>query len=302
MMILTTTDTGLLGSNIKFDYALNRDNCDLHDYKSVLSIIKEVNPSGIIHFAGRLQPASQGIYRNNHGILDNNLRIDLNITRAAVECKIQNVLCISSISAYGEISDLPYKEEDIFKGDSNRKYYGYSTSKRLTIDLNRSVRLDTGWNYKTILLGNIYGPFEKFNSEGTIVGKTIGMIQNCIENSEDLHFWGDGKELRSLSYVRDLKSLMAMILIDEDCPGELNSGSGELITIYDLVHLIAKVMNFSGKIVFNGVNADASHSSKFADLSLFQAHYPRFQFTPLEEGLRETVEWFRHKKGSLENH
>ena len=152
MMILTTTDTGLLGSNIKFDYALNRDNCDLHDYKSVLSIIKEVNPSGIIHFAGRLQPASQGSYRNNHGILDNNLRIDLNIIRAAVECKIQNVLCISSISAYGEISDLPYKEEDIFKGDSNRKYYGYSTSKRLTIDLNRSVRLDTGWNYKTILL------------------------------------------------------------------------------------------------------------------------------------------------------
>jgi GDP-L-fucose synthase len=296
-MILTTTDTGLLGSNIQFDYALNRDHCDLHDYKSVSSIIKEVNPSGIIHFAGRLQPASQVSYSNHHGILDNNLRIDLNIIRAAVENKIRNVLSISSISAYGEMSELPYKVEDLFKGDSNRKYYGYSTSKRLTIDLNRTVRLDTGWNYKTILLGNIFGPFEKFNSEGTIVGKTIGMIENCIENSEDLHLWGDGKELRSLTYVKDLKSLMAMILIDEDCPGELNSGNGELISISDLVHLIAKVMNFSGKIKFNGVNASTSHSSKFADLSLFQAQYPKFQFTPLEEGLRETVEWFRHNKG-----
>jgi GDP-L-fucose synthase len=263
--------------------------------------MKEVGPSALIHFAGKLQPASQEGFSNHQGIIDNNSRIDLNILSAAVECEIQNVLCISSISAYGESSKLPYSEEEIFNGDSNSKHYGYSTSKRFTIELTKSVRLDTGWNFKTILLGNVFGPFEKFNSEGTIVGKTINMIQNCIENSEDLRLWGDGMEMRSLTYVKDLRQLMPMILRDKDCPGELNVGNGELISIYDLVHLIAKVMNFSGRIVFKGSNSSVHNSSKYADLSLFQARYPNFQFTTLEEGLNETVQWYRETINSLEN-
>lgn len=300
-MILTTTETGLLGSNLKFDHSLNRENCDLHDYASVLKVIKEISPDGLIHFAGKLQPASQVGFSNHLGIIENNSKIDLNILSAAVKCKIQNVLCVSSISAYGDSSNLPYREIDIFNGDSNQKYYGYATSKRFTIELAKSVRLDTGWNYKTILLGNVFGPFEKFNSEGTIVGKTIDMIQNCIRNSEDLHLWGDGKELRSLTYVKDLKPLMEIILTDLDCPGELNVGSKELISIHDLVHLIAKIMNFSGKIEFMGTNDGVPNSSKFPDLSLFQGKYPEFQFTALEVGLKETVKWYLEKINSLEN-
>ena len=78
-------------------------------------------------------------------------------------------------------------------------------------------------------------------------------------------------------------------------------GNGELISIYELVHLIAKVMDFSGRIIFKGSDASVRNSSKYADLSMFQALYPKFQFTTLEEGLRETVQWYRVKANALEN-
>jgi len=205
-------------------------------------------------------------------------------------------LCISSVSAYGERASLPYKETEIRKGEPNINYFGYSSSKRLTLELTRSARLDTGWNYKSIILGNIYGPYEKFNLGGTIVGKTIFMIDSCIRDSKDLHMWGDGKELRNLTYVKDLKKIMSTVLADKTCPDQINVGSGQLISIYDLVHLIAKFMDFSGRIVFSRNNSTSPTSSKFADLTEFQARYPQLKFTNIEEGLIDTIKWFRNSK------
>lgn len=114
-----------------------------------------------------------------------------------------------------------------------------------------------------------------------------------MKNSKDLVLWGDGKELRSLTYVKDLQELMSMVLRDENSPIEMNVRNGELVSIHDLVHLIARLMDFSGRIIFSGDNASPT-SSKFAGLALFSSKYPQFKFTSLEDGLVETIEWFRH--------
>lgn len=294
MKIVTTSKSGLIGSNVKFDDVISRENCDFMNFQSCKSALIDMSPDAVVHFAGKLQPSQSERFRDNLGILVNNAKIDLNVISACVSLEIKNLLTISSVSAYGEHASLPFKEREIFKGNPNTNYYGYSSSKRLTLDITKSAQLDTDWNYKSILLGNIYGPFEKFNLEGTIVGKSIFMIDQCMKNSRDLVLWGDGKELRSLTYVKDLKEVMQIVLVDKNSPFEMNVGNGELVSIRDLVHLIAKLMDFSGRIIFSGGNAESPTSSKFADLALFNAKYPHFNFTSLEDGLVETIEWFRH--------
>lgn len=294
MKVVTTSKSGLIGSNVKFDDAISRENCDFSNFKSCKSALIEMNPDAVVHFAGKLQPSQNERFKDNLGILVNNANIDLNIISACVSLEIKNFLSISSVSAYGVHASLPYKEREILKGNSNINYYGYSSSKRLTLDLTKSAQLDTEWNYKSILLGNIYGPFEKFNLEGTIVGKTIFLIDQCMKNSRDLVLWGDGKELRSLTYVKDLKELMSMVLKDVNSPIEMNVGNGELVSIRDLVHLIARLMDFTGRIIFGGDDAASPTSSKFADLTLFNSKYPQFKFTSIEDGLVETIDWFRH--------
>ena len=214
-MILTTTNSGLLGSNIHFDISLNREICNLHDYQSVLSAIRSIRPSGIVHFAGSLQPATNSSGTKHYSILDNNLRIDSNIIRAAIECEIPNLLCVSSISAYGELAALPYSESDIYLGPPPKSYFGYGVSKRLTIDLVKSAKLETGLNYKTVLLGNVYGPGGKFGENATIVGNVISKVQKCKLAGIDLELWGTGAELRSLTFVQDLPSLLSRILLDK---------------------------------------------------------------------------------------
>jgi nucleoside-diphosphate-sugar epimerase len=248
----------------------------------------------VVHFAGKIQPSQDQPFKDNFGILVNNANIDLNIVQACVALEIKNLLSVSSISAYGDQASLPYKESEILKGYPSVNYYGYASSKRLTLDLTRSAQLDTGWNYKSILLGNVYGPFEKFNSKGTIVGKTIFLIDSCIKSRSDLVLWGDGKELRTLTYVKDLKELMSMVLRDNNSNIEMNVGSGQTVSIQDLVHLIARLMDFSGRIIFRGGDNSATPTfSKIADFTIFNSRYPSFKFTSLEDGLVETIEWFR---------
>jgi nucleoside-diphosphate-sugar epimerase len=160
MKIVTTSKSGLIGSNVKFNGAISRENCDFSNLQSCKNVLLELNPDAVVHFAGKLQPSQSERFKDNFAILVNNANIDLNIISACVSSDIKNLLCISSVSAYGEDATLPYKEPEILKGNSSLNYYGYSSSKRLTLDLTKSPRLDTGWNYKSILLGNIYGPFE----------------------------------------------------------------------------------------------------------------------------------------------
>ena len=58
--------------------------------------------------------------------------------------------------------------------------------------------------------------------------------------------------------------------------------------------MIAKEMKFTGNIIFDNTKPDGQFR-KPTDNSKLISYLPDFKFTPMEEGLKETIKWFRSK-------
>jgi len=274
--------------------------CNLHDLQSVLSAVSELKPNGIVHFAGTLQPANASNKINHHKILDNNLRIDSNVIRAAVELEIPNFLCVSSISAYGEWANLPFEEKNLYSGPPPSSYFGYGVSKRLTIDLIKAVNRQTGMNYKCALLGNVYGPHGIYGASATVVGNLIDKIHKAKTAGKDLSLWGTGQELRSLTYVGDLKDIFEKIMQNSRVIDFINVGNPKTVSVSCLAKEIADIMKYSKKIYFTG-SEYGKNKSRYPDSRQFRELFGDYPFTTLNRGLEITVNDFYDVLNEVEN-
>jgi GDP-L-fucose synthase len=67
--------------------------------------------------------------------------------------------------------------------------------------------------------------------------------------------------------------------------------TGNEITIKDLVNLIADIYEFKGNIIWD-ISKPEGQYRKPSDNSVIKSIAPDFKFTPIEEGLRKSIEWF----------
>lgn len=102
-----------------------------------------------------------------------------------------------------------------------------------------------------------------------------------------------GKPVRQFIYSIDLAKLMIWVMrnYDDAEPIILSVGEDAEVSIADVAGYIAKAMKFQGTLKKDTTKADGQFK-KTADNSKLRKLYPSFKFTPIEDGIRETVEWF----------
>lgn len=83
---------------------------------------------------------------------------------------------------------------------------------------------------------------------------------------------------------------MILILVDES----------QEVTIAHLAESLAKAFEFKGKIVFDTSAADGQYK-KTANNSRLRSFLPDFSFTPFEEALEETVDWYKRNYDEARN-
>ena len=103
--------------------------------------------------------------------------------------------------------------------------------------------------------------------------------------------WGTGKPLREFIYSKDVARLTEWVLkeYNEDEPIILTTS--EEISIKDLVDLLVEEFNFKGEVIFETSKPEGQFR-KPSDNSKIKHYLPDFKFTPIEEGIKETVNWF----------
>jgi GDP-L-fucose synthase len=139
----------------------------------------------------------------------------------------------------------------------------------------------------------LYGPGDNFDAESSHV--ISALIRKCIEakEREDDHIvvWSTGRPTREFLYVEDTAEgiLMAAEHYNESEP--VNLGSGKEISIWDLVHLIARLTGFEGKIVWDTSKPDGQ-PRRCLDTKKAEQYFSFRSRMPFEEGLRRTVAWY----------
>jgi GDP-L-fucose synthase len=124
------------------------------------------------------------------------------------------------------------------------------------------------------------------------------LIHKCFQaqkNYSDFSVWGNGNALREFMYVEDLARIIERI---ESTVGKLPSkmiiSPGKEHSIREVVQLIAKKFKFNGNIVFDETMPNGI-LRKPSDNMIFRNYFPDFEFTDLEKGINDTINWFTAK-------
>jgi len=144
-----------------------------------------------------------------------------------------------------------------------------------------------------VLPVNLYGPHDNFDLQSSHV--IPALIRKAIEAREAglkrMVCWGDGSPTREFLYAADCAE--ALILASEHYDGSepVNVGSGQEISIRELVALINDVVGYKGEVVWDTTRPNGQPRRKL-DTSRAAEHFGFRSKTSLQEGLRETVAWY----------
>ena len=288
--LILTGHRGFIGSNLQCEHRIDR--CvDLTDYSSTLATFSSItSPAGLIHCAAKHGSNEQ--MRTNHvDYVSNNLVTDINVLRAARNVGVKDVVCISSITSIPPVDKEYFTEDDLYSGEVNEPIFGYAWSKKATVSICKAFQLESGLNYKAILLGNAYGPGCKFHERAPVIANLICRIGKARkENHPYVSLYGDGKDVRSFIFVEDLDKIFKALLVDESLRGPIIVSSTETTTISALAFLIADELAYRGDVVFSGDVSCNVQRVKIAKSNVFDID--SYDLTSLREGIRRTISYY----------
>ena len=259
----------------------------------IADLIKRQKPQVICHLAAQVdvrKSVSDPVFDASINILGT-----LNILEAAAEAETQKVVFTSSGGCiYGEpeAARLPVTEDQVFWPEAMPES-PYGVSKKVALDYLRYYKAVKGVDYTALALANVYGPRQEPASEVGLEGQVVAIFCRRMLANRPTTIYGDGSQTRDFVYVDDVVS--AFLAARTKGSGELiNIGSEEELSVNDLHASLVELTGTS----FEGVNAPARpgelqriyvDNSKAADVLGWRPT------VALDEGLKQTVAWFKTK-------
>jgi len=211
----------------------------------------------------------------------------INMLGLAKRLKIK-ILQASTSEVYGDPKVHPQNED--YWGNVNpvglRSCYdeGKRCAETLFFDYHRQHRL----KIKVARIFNTYGP-RMHPNDGRVVSN---FIMQALKG-EDITVYGDGSQTRSFCYVDDLiDGLVKLMNSPDNFTGPVNLGNPIEFSILELAEKVIKMTGSGSKITFRPLPQDDPMQRK-PDISLAMKMLKWEYKTPLEEGLKKTIEYFR---------
>ncbi len=203
-------------------------------------------------------------------------------------------MAIGTICAYPKFTPLPFKEENLWDGYPEETNAPYGLAKKMLLVQAQAYRQQYGFNALYLLPVNLYGPGDNFDLQTSHV--IPALIRKCIEAQErgedQIVVWGDGSPTREFLFVEDAAEGILLASENYNDSEPVNLGSGQEISIKDLVQTITRLTGFSGELVWD-TSKPNGQPRRILDTSRAEEHFGFRAQTNFEEGLRKTIEWYR---------
>jgi GDP-L-fucose synthase len=204
----------------------------------------------------------------------------------------KKLISFMSTCVFPDKCTYPLNERELHNGPPHPSNFGYAYAKRMLEVQSSAYRKEWKCNYIVAIPTNIYGPNDNFSLvDGHVVPALIHKAFLARENRTDLTIWGSGKPLREFVYSGDIAKLALWAIDNYDEESPIIFSSGIEVSIRELAELVARKIKFLGKLVFDAGKPDGQFR-KPSDTTKLRKYQPDFQWTPLEEGIETTVEWF----------
>jgi nucleoside-diphosphate-sugar epimerase len=220
--------------------------------------------------------------------LDVNGRGALNIMLLAKEYGVKKVIHASSGSVYGEPVQLPIDESHPLRPTS---YYGVSKlAGERYVDVFHNLY---GINTTVLRYFHVYGARQESHPE--LGGVVSIFIKNLLEG-KTINIHGDGNQLRSFTYVKDVVRANILAAVSEESNGEVyNVASGIKITINELLNVLKANLELKGKESITQNTESLVGDIRFFDVNNQKIKRLGLDFTSFEKGIHETIKSMKHE-------
>lgn len=229
--------------------------------------------------------------------VNDNLIMNAQFLESCIAENIKRIVCVISATLYQELEGA-MKEEDLdLNKDPHPAYFGVGW-------VNRSIeKLCTFWYRERGLeaviarTSNIFGPYASFNPARSNFIPAI--IRKSIDRMEPFEVWGSPDVTRDVIYSTDFASAIIELMNHDEIKYDVfNVGSGEKTTVKSVVEWALKYAGHSPKKIVYDNKSPSSIKYRSLDCSKIKRLTGWKPLTSIEEGIRETVEWWKNNKES----
>ncbi|AWM34904.1 GDP-L-fucose synthase family protein [Hymenobacter nivis] len=258
---------------------------DLRDTVAVNSFFAEEKPDYVILAAAKVG----GIMANNTfraDFLFENLQIQNNVIHASHEQAVKKLLFLGSSCIYPKMAPQPIKEEYLLTGPLEATNEPYALAKIAGLKLCEAYRDQYGSNFISAMPTNLYGPGDNYDlNKSHVLPALLRKFHEAKENNApEVEVWGTGTPRREFLHVDDLADACLHLMLHYDGKEPVNVGTGEDLTIRELVELVRDTVGYTGNVRFNTDKPDGT-PRKLLDVSKLADAGWRYK-TGLPEGIR----------------
>jgi len=253
-----------------------------------------------------------GILANNTypaDFIDHNLAIQSNVLRQAQRTGVKRLLFLGSSCIYPKHCQQPIKEECLLTGALEPTNRPYAIAKIAGIEMCWAYNRQFGTRFLAVMPSNLYGKGDNYdlNTSHVIPALIRKMTEAKTQDSETVTIWGTGEPRREFMFSDDLAdACLFLIGLEDDSFDSLtqqehmpliNIGCGQDLTIRELAKMIAEVVGFGGKWIFDTSKPDGA-LRKLLDISRLKAlgWQPA---TPLRLGLELACQDYQQQAGQV---
>ena len=298
MKRLITGGSGLVGSTVEAEIKLGSNDGDLRDWAQVKNIFETHRPTHVIHAAARVGGVGGNMKAKGEFFYDN-IMINTNVLEACRIYNVKKVVSFLSTCIFPESIEYPLTEKKIHLGAPHWSNHGYAYSKRM-LDVQTEVYRDQyKLDFVSVIPTNIYGLNDNFNLDsGHVIPSLIHKCYLAKTNNTEFNVWGSGTPLREFIYSKDIGKLTNWALENYNESEPIIFSTSQEISIKDLVGLIVNIIGFKGDVVWQSDKPDGQFRKPSSNKKLM-SYVPDFKFTPIEVGLKETIEHFTQNYPNL---
>jgi GDP-L-fucose synthase len=297
--VLVTGGGGFVGSHLverlEEDghdvFVARRVDYDLTHEREAVRLFDDSEPELVFHLAAEV--GGIGANRANPGrYWYANLQMGVNVLEQSRMHNVRKLVIAGTVCGYPKFAPVPFRESQFWDGFPEETNAPYGIAKKTILVGAQGYREQYGLNSIFLLPTNLYGPRDNFDLQTSHV--IPALIRKMIESPEEIVLWGDGSPTREYLFVDDCVEGFLLAAERYDGPEPVNLGTGVETSIRRTAELVADVVGFEGRIVWdttmpNGQPRRSLDASRAKELFGFEAR------TPLREGLEKTVAWYREQ-------
>ncbi|MFQ5823488.1 MAG: GDP-L-fucose synthase family protein [bacterium] len=265
---------------------------DLREKGDIVKLLSKVHPDIIIHCAAVVG----GIQANCNApakFFYDNLIMGIQLIELSRRFEVEKLVLIGTVCSYPKYIPVPFKEEKFWDGYPDKTNAPYGLAKKALLVQSQAYHKQFGFNSIYLIPSNLYGPGDNFDTESSHV--IPALIKKCFdairEKKDEIVVWGDKNVTRDFLYVKDCAEAVVLATERYNKIEPVNIGTGNEISIQELIDLIVKYTGFKGNVTWDS-SKPSGQPRRWLDVGKASREFSFIAKTSLEEGLQKTIEWY----------